>query len=62
MLATYWQESADPSGWFMSEKFDGIRCFWDGKQFVSRNGRIIKAPKWFAEGLPKDTKLDGELW
>lgn len=31
MLAgTYDPESHDPTGWFMSEKLDGMRCFWDG--------------------------------
>jgi DNA ligase-1 len=62
MLATYWPDFTDPSGWWMSEKFDGIRCFWNGKMLFSRNGRVIKAPKWFLEGLPSDVKLDGELW
>jgi DNA ligase-1 len=31
MLAqTYDPERDGPSGWYMSEKLDGIRCFWDG--------------------------------
>lgn len=31
MLAgTFDPESDDPTGWYMSEKLDGMRCFWDG--------------------------------
>ena len=28
----------DPKGWFMSEKLDGIRAYWDGTQFWSKRG------------------------
>jgi DNA ligase-1 len=45
----------------MSEKLDGVRAYWDGKQFISRLGNLFLAPDWFVEGLP-DTPLDGELW
>lgn len=47
--------------WMMSEKLDGIRAYWDGKQLLSKNGNIIHAPLWFIEDFPK-FKLDGELW
>jgi DNA ligase-1 len=46
----------------MSEKLDGVRAYWDGKQFVSRQGNVYMAPDWFIEGLPSDMILDGELW
>src|ERR1700676_1205071 len=45
----------------MSEKLDGVRAYWDGKQFLSRQGNLFHAPDWFVEGLP-DSPLDGELW
>jgi DNA ligase-1 len=45
----------------MSEKLDGVRAYWDGKQFLSRQGNIYHAPDWFIEGLPT-VPLDGELW
>ena len=51
----------DPRGWWLSEKLDGVRAYWDGKQFLSRNGNRYVAPEWFTRGLP-DTPLDGELW
>lgn len=48
-------------GWYMSEKLDGIRAYWNGKTLLSRNKNIIYAPKWFIEALPP-FELDGELW
>jgi len=56
-----WDNAADLSGWWMSEKLDGVRAYWDGKQFLSRQGNLFHAPNWFIEGLP-DQALDGELW
>jgi DNA ligase-1 len=61
LLAERWDNAADLSGWWMSETLDGVRAFWDGKQFVSRQGNLYHAPDWFVEGLP-DVPLDGELW
>jgi DNA ligase-1 len=51
----------DPTGWWVSEKLDGVRAYWDGENFVSRQGNVYQAPAWFKEGLPRE-KLDGELW
>jgi DNA ligase-1 len=45
----------------MSEKLDGVRAYWDGKQFLSRQGNLYHAPAWLIEGLPA-VPLDGELW
>jgi DNA ligase-1 len=45
----------------MSEKLDGVRAYWDGTQFLSRQGNRYHAPDWFTKGLP-DVPLDGELW
>lgn len=61
LLAQSWDNAMDLSGWWMSEKLDGVRAYWDGKQFLSRQGNVYHAPDWFVEGLP-DTPLDGELW
>lgn len=52
----------DPTGWWISEKLDGVRAYWDGENFISRQGNVFHAPAWFKAGLPKDLKLDGELW
>ena len=61
LLAESWDNAADLSDWWMSEKLDGVRAYWDGKQFLSRQGNLYHAPAWFIEGLPA-VPLDGELW
>lgn len=50
------------SGWWLAEKFDGIRAFWDGAALRTRTWRAIAAPAWFTTGLPEGVALDGELW
>lgn len=61
LLAHKWELDHDPAGWWMSEKLDGVRAYWDGEAFVSRLGNRFFAPDWFVADLPADT-LDGELW
>jgi DNA ligase-1 len=61
LLAESWDNAADLAGWWMSEKLDGVRAYWDGRQFLSRQGNLFHAPDWFTDGLP-DIALDGELW
>ena len=46
----------------MSEKYDGLRGYWDGRQLWSRKGKVIHAPDYFLAELPRDIALDGELW
>jgi DNA ligase-1 len=61
LLAENWDESRDYGGWWMSEKLDGVRAYWTGSQFLSRQGNLYHAPDWFIADLP-DVPLDGELW
>ena len=61
LLAHPWANDVDLAGWWMSEKLDGVRAYWDGKRFWSRQGNEFLAPDFFVEGLP-DFPLDGELW
>jgi DNA ligase-1 len=61
LLAESWDTAIDLTDWWMSEKLDGVRAYWDGKQFLSRQGNLYHAPDWFIEGLPA-VPLDGELW
>lgn len=61
LLAQTWDGHLDPKDWWLSEKLDGVRAYWDGKQFLSRLGNIYHAPDWFLQGLPA-TPLDGELF
>lgn len=50
-LADYW----------VSEKYDGVRGFWDGHTLRTRGGETVAAPAWFTAGWP-ETPMDGELW
>jgi DNA ligase-1 len=52
----------DPTGWWMSEKYDGIRAIWTGKRLMSRTGEVITAPQSFLSLLPSDSSFDGELF
>ena len=60
MLAHRWDEKTDPTGWYMSEKLDGVRAIWTGEQLQTRTGKKLHAPAWFIKDLPA-TPLDGEL-
>lgn len=61
LLAREWPVDADPAGFLVSEKFDGVRALWDGRGLRFRSGRPIAAPAWFTARLPAQP-LDGELW
>jgi len=47
--------------YWVSEKLDGVRGYWNGKQLLTRQGHIIHAPQWFTYNWP-DIAIDGELW
>lgn len=57
----YEQAEVDLSRYWISEKYDGVRAFWDGSRLLTRAGNTIHAPEWFTRGWPQ-TPLDGELW
>ena len=61
LLAHSWTDE-DPTGWWMSEKLDGVRAYWDGEKFISRLGNEYHAPAWFKLGMPQGVQLDGELF
>ena len=61
LLAESWDGVLDPKGWWISEKLDGVRAYWDGTKLLSRLGNMFHAPDWFIEGLPEHP-LDGELF
>jgi len=60
-LAKTYQGVEDISQYWVSEKLDGVRAYWNGRQLVSRQGNIYAAPAWFIQSFPKQA-LDGELW
>lgn len=51
----------DLSAYRVSEKYDGVRAWWTGRELLTRSGRRIHAPAWFTAGWPQQV-LDGELW
>jgi DNA ligase 1 len=61
MLAKAYRPGITLADYWVSEKYDGIRGYWDGEKLLTRNGERIAAPAWFTAGWPK-VPLDGELW
>ena len=60
-LAKVYQAGMDLQGYWVSEKLDGVRAYWDGQQLLSKGGNVIAAPDWFLRDFP-DQPMDGELW
>lgn len=61
MLADVYRRGMPLDDYWVSEKYDGLRGYWDGHQLWTRGGERIVAPAWFTAPLPV-TPLDGELW
>jgi len=61
LAETYRAGSVDVSRYLVSEKYDGVRAYWDGQRLWTRGGNPIHAPDWFIAALPEQP-LDGELW
>jgi DNA ligase-1 len=65
MLAKVYQRGAAMPGtvadYWVSEKYDGVRGYWNGQKLLTRSGEPIAAPAWFTAGWP-DTPMEGELW
>jgi DNA ligase-1 len=60
-LANIYRAEINLQNYWVSEKYDGVRAYWNGNQLISRQGNVINAPDWFTAPLT-DTPLDGELW
>ena len=61
LLAGRYRPGIDLRDWWVSEKYDGVRAHWDGRQLRTRGGEPINAPAWFTAGWPA-LPMDGELW
>lgn len=61
MLAEVDNGSQDVSSWLMSEKLDGVRGYWDGKQLLSKNGFAFAPPAEFTRNFPAFA-IEGEIW
>lgn len=61
-----------PTGWYASEKMDGLRALWTGNELITRPrknsdgvtvGKVWSyVPPWFIDILPPGVPLDGEMW
>ena len=61
MLATSFRDGSNVAGYLVSEKLDGVRARWDGRQLWTREGHRIEAPAWFTARWPTQA-IEGELW
>ena len=62
MTATNWDyDTMDPTDWVMSEKYDGMRLYWNGYDFYTRQGNKVIVPMFIRDKMPS-ISLDGELW
>ncbi|VTU34667.1 DNA ligase [Variovorax sp. PBS-H4] len=61
MLADVYHRGMPLADYWVSEKFDGMRGYWDGRQLWTRGGERVAAPAWFTAALPA-VPMDGELW
>ncbi|MBN9407522.1 MAG: DNA ligase [Burkholderiales bacterium] len=61
MLANVYRPGIDLSDYWVSEKYDGLRGYWDGRRLWTRGGEPVNAPAWFTAGWPT-VPMDGELW
>jgi len=60
LLKTY-NADINVTNWLMSEKLDGIRGYWTGRELISRSGKPFAVPTWFVKDFPP-FEIDGELW
>lgn len=61
MLANIYRRGMPLAGYWISEKYDGVRGYWDGRQLWTRGGERVHPPAWFTADFPA-AALDGELW
>jgi len=61
-LGLDWKYSLGARQLWSSEKLDGTRAYWNGKNLYTRHGLLIGIPKEFRDHMPSDFHLDGELW
>lgn len=61
LLANVYRPGMPLADYWVSEKYDGVRGYWDGQTLRTRGGETVAAPAWFTAGWPA-TPMDGELW
>ena len=61
LLANVYRPGMRLADYWVSEKYDGVRGYWDGHTLRTRGGETVATPAWLTVGWP-DTPMDGELW
>ena len=61
LLANVYRPGMRLADYWVSEKYDGVRGYWDGHTLRTRGGETVAVPSWFTAGWP-NTPMDGELW
>lgn len=61
MLSEVYRPGTPLEDYWLSEKYDGLRGYWDGQRLLTRGGQTVQVPSWFTTGWPS-TPMDGELW
>ena len=61
LLANVYRPGMRLADYWVSEKYDGVRGYWDGHTLRTRGGETVATPAWFTAGW-SDTPMDGELW
>ncbi|NMH60940.1 DNA ligase [Alteromonas ponticola] len=60
-LAERYKSDIDVKDYFVSEKLDGVRARWTGRELLTRKGNKLYPPAWFTQDWPA-IPMDGELW
>jgi len=60
-LARNYRKDIKIAHYWVSEKLDGVRGYWNGQNLFTRSGNALSPPHWFTKDWP-DTVMDGELW
>ena len=50
MLANVYRAGIPLAEYWVSEKLDGVRAYWDGAKLLTRGGERIAAPLWLTAG------------
>lgn len=61
LLARVYHPGLPLADYWVSEKYDGVRGYWDGERLRTRGGEAVTPPAWFTAGWPR-VPMDGELW
>lgn len=52
LLANVYRPGMRLADYWVSEKYDGVRGYWDGHTLRTRGGETVAAPAWFTAGWP----------